>query len=474
MRRLFFAVFFCFAVFSISAQSKRSTICRLGLTYDISKSKNWGSKMPVITGIIPYSSAERAGIRQGDIVTHIEGIKTTELSASEIEILLNPAGKRDIVLTLANFKNNARQVIVRKECKPANAISEDQLAMAFSMYSLETTSERRFICPFKITSINDTVQFSRFKTFAFAPVDVNNEKLETAINRAIEDELEQKGLELNETNPDMLVQTFYYFDRNTNYKGENKVVIRQEKTYRYSFRRDAMVELPFLSLSASESEAAYLIQYGFRFIDQRIEPGRVLWECEANELLSEPYRLEDYARLHTPLMCLQFPYVKYTRNVPILVTQKSYNYTGISFDIDDMKVVATVDRNSPAAEAGIKPGDIIEKIDGLSMSYSTDEFSTAYKQFIANTMRYRDSGTVFTDANGFSRCMYWNSLQYPNIADAFHDKNNLTAFSYLYNFAPYVNPTGNNSCTFSILRKNERSECIIRPTIRRELTIEVK
>ena len=120
--------------------------------------------MPVITGVAPYSSAERAGITQSDIITEIEGINTKNLSASEIEILLNPVGKRDIELTLSNFKNPARQVILRKECKPANAISEEQLAAAFCMYSLETTSERRFVCPFKTTSVNDTVQFSSFKT----------------------------------------------------------------------------------------------------------------------------------------------------------------------------------------------------------------------------------------------------------------------------------------------------------------------
>ncbi len=474
MNRLFFVFFFVLAIFSLSAQNKKNTVCRLGLTYDISKSKNWGTKMPVVTSITPYSSAERAGIRQGDIITHIEGVKTSELSPSDIEILLNPVGKRDIKLTLTNFRNKARQVIVRKECKPANAISEDQLAMAFCMYSLETTSERRFVCPFKIRTVNDTVNFANFKTFAFAPVDANNEKLETVINHVIEEELVQKGLELNETHPDMLVQTFYYFDRNTNYMGSNSVVIKQEKTYRFNLLRNTMVELPFLNPSASESEAAYLLQYGFRLIDQRIEPGRILWECEANELLREPYRLEDYARIHTPLMCLQFPYVKYTRNVPFTVTQKSYNYTGINYNIDQINEIANIDANSPAAEAGVRAGDIIEYIDGQSMAYRIDEFSAAYKQFITNTMRYRDVKTIFTDANGFPRCMFWDSFQYPSIADAFQDKHNLTAFAYLFSFTPYVNPTGNNSCTLSILRNKERNEIIIRPTIRKETTIEIK
>lgn len=474
MRRLFLAAFFCLALLSLAAQGKKSSVCRSGITYDISKSKNWGTKMPVITGVAPYSSAERAGITQSDIITEIEGINTKNLSASEIEILLNPVGKRDIELTLSNFKNPARQVILRKECKPANAISEEQLAAAFCMYSLETTSERRFVCPFKTTSVNDTVQFSSFKTFAFAPEDANNGDLERVINRAIQSELMEKGLEPNGIDPDLRVETFYYFDRNPNYKGQNSVAIKTEKTFRYDFRRNAMVELPFLSPSASESEAAYLLQFGFRLIDCKIQPGRVIWECEANELLKEPFRLEDYARMHVPLMCFQFPYIRFKQNVPFTVIQRAYNYTGLNFNMDKLNEVAAVDANSPAAEAGIVAGDIIERIDEHKLSYSIDEFSAAYRQFITNTFSYRDPKTQYTDVNGFTRCMLWDAFQYPNIADAFQNENNLTAFSYLYAFTPYVNPTGNNSCTLTIVRKKERSEVIIRPTIRKEVTIELK
>ena len=65
---------------------------------------------------------------------------------------------------------------------------------------------------------------------------------------------------------------------------------------------------PFLNPTAAETEAEYLLQFGFRLIDQRDVPGRILWECEANELLEDSYRLDEYARIHAPLMCMQYPY----------------------------------------------------------------------------------------------------------------------------------------------------------------------
>ena len=59
-------------------------------------------------------------------------------------------------------------------------------------------------------------------------------------------------------------------------------------------------------------------------------------------------------------MCMQYPYTKYGRNVPFKVSKKTYNYTGISYDIDKLDQVVDVDRNSPDA-AGIRPRDIIER-----------------------------------------------------------------------------------------------------------------
>ena len=94
-------------------------------------------------------------------------MQTTDISSEEIDEMLNPAGKNEVLLTIGNLANPAKQVLVKKECKKGNAITEEQLATAFSMYSLETTSEREFVCPFKTTVTADPVDLGKFKTFAF-------------------------------------------------------------------------------------------------------------------------------------------------------------------------------------------------------------------------------------------------------------------------------------------------------------------
>ena len=472
MRKIVLSAFLLLTMFCSFGQTSSKKVCRLGFTYDISKNSNWGKNNLVVTSVKPYSNAEKAGIQPYDIITHIEDIPVSSVSKDEIIQLLNPANKRNIMLTIKSTLAPSREVILNKECKPINEVSEDQLAMAFNMYSLETTSVREFVCPFKTIVTTDTVDFAQFHTYKFAASEENT-KLEADINQVIEKELTKKGFTSDNQKPDFLIQTFYYFDKNPNYVGPSPIKLKQP-VYRFNINRNKMEKVPFLEPSASESEAAYLLQLGIRIIDQKVSAGRVLWECEANELLEEAYHLEEYAQIHVPLMLMQFPYLKNKKNVHFIVSQCSYNYTGINYNMDKLSSVVSVDRNSPAYEAGVRAKDVIEGIEGQSTDYSIEEFTAAYRQFITNTMTLRNPDTRFTDSKGFSRCMYWDAFKYPQVTKAIQNPNNLTAFAYLYYFAPYINPTSNNAITFYVKQGSERKKIIIRPTIRTGITIELK
>lgn len=474
MRKIILFLALLAAIHTTGYSQKNETICRLGFDYDISQSRNWGYNQLVVTKVYPYSSAELAGLKRFDIIDTINGIDVRTISDGEIEQLLNPAGQSEVIMTVKNLAHDSRQILIKKDCKKSLSISEDQLASAFSMYSLETTKEVDFTCPFKTTVTRDTVSFSQFKTFAFSPIDENNRELEEKINENIKNELTKKGMTVDVVQPDILIQTYYYFDKNPNYVGTNKIVVKKEAVYRYNLARNKVEKFPFLASNTSESEAEYLLQFGIRLIDQKLQPGRVLWECESNELMETAYSLNEYAQAHTPLMFMQYPYVKYGLNVPYHISMKSYNYTGISYDINRLELISEVKRNSPAYEVGIRAKDVVEKIGRNKMGYTSEEFSKAYKQFITKTLSYRDPKTIFTDSNGFKYCMLWDVFKYPQVADAINEPDNLGAFSYLYFFTPYINPTGNNACTFVIRRGKERKEIVIRPTIRTETTIEVK
>ena len=65
----------------------------------------------------------------------------------------------------------------------------------------------------------------------------------------------KKGLVLDIAQPDILIQTFYFFDKNPNFKGANKIQIEKEPTFRYNFTQSKMDSFPFLGNSAAEAEA---------------------------------------------------------------------------------------------------------------------------------------------------------------------------------------------------------------------------
>ena len=475
MKKMIFSTVLASIVLILQAQSAPKYICRIGFTYEISRNTNWGKNKPVVLSVTPYSSAEMAGIQPNDIIESIDGILTTTLSPDELPQLLNPAGKNQFTLVIKNQSNPAREVTIKKECKKTNALTEECLALAYSLYSAETTGERTFTCPFRYTVFPDA-DFSDFKTYAFTVPDPGNEDLENALNECIGKELTHKGLIPTERNPDLLIQTFYFCDKNPKYQGESKIVIRSEPEYRFNVFSKKMEKFPFLPVSSADTQAKYLLQLGIRFIDRRnpdIDKLQVVWECEANELLTAPYKLEEYARIFVPLMCWQYPYVRAPRNVTFRLDYNTYNYTGINYNIDRLEQAIHIDPNSPAFVAGLRNLDIIESINGYSPAHTPEEFTAAYKKFIAATMSYRDPATQFTDANGFRYGMYWDKLQYPGIADELKNEIYLPAFSYLYYFAPYVNPAETNSCNFVVNRGNNRLELTVRPVIRTSTTLRI-
>ena len=473
-KHLLLSSILCLTATLCTTAQNNATVCRLGFAYELSQRRQWGFEKPVVRSLVPNSSAEQSGLKVDDVIELIDGVNVTEVASEEIKELFNATGNSTVTLTVSNLSGLPRQIQIVKECKKSNAITEDQLASAFAMYSLETTAEQQFICPFKTTITTDDVDFSQFHTFTFARIDESNRKLETNINECIERELIKKGMEANGERPDLLIQTFYFFDKNPNFKGANKIIVEKEPTYRYDFTEGKMIKLPFLNYAAAESEAEYLLQLGIRLVDQKKVPGRVLWECEANELMESSFLLDEYARIHVPLMLMQFPYLKYMRNPQYTVNRRSYNYTGIKYDINRLELVLDVDRKSPAYAAGIRAKDVIQKIGKHKMNHSAEEFSTAYKHFISRTMDLRDPKTRFTDANGFKYCMNWDLFKYTQVADAASDSDYLSAFTYLYYFAPYINPSGNNACVFQVKRGRQVLDITVRPVVRTEVIVEIQ
>ena len=478
-------ILFIIAILGLSVAVKAQDIsCRYGFSYEISNDPHWGKDKPVITSVYPNSPAERAGIKPYDIIEEVEGVPITENVLDDIYLFLNPEGKEIVELTIKNFNNEALKLKINKECKSTMSLSEEQLATAFAMYAVENTHERLFSCPFVTTQTKDEVDFSLFKSFDFFGGEENQPELAKKINEIIKKELMKRGLKQTPVEPDLIVQIYYSFNKNPNFKPKTQSRTSKDKNkdknedegyiYRYDINRDRMAKLPFMAPGTIETEAEYILKLGYRLEDRKLQKGRIIWECEANELLNESYSLEDFAFIHIPLMTMQFPYMKYGRNVQYRMSKKKYNYTGINYSIENISEVASVDQFSPAAKAGIIPTDKIDAIEDKRMDRTSQQLTSAYRQFLINTIKLRDQKTRFVDANGFPDCMYWDEFKYTQVVKEFNKKNNLTVFSYLFKYAPFINPAGNNTCSFKLSRGKEKLEFILRPEVRSEITVLVE
>ncbi|MDR3061764.1 MAG: DUF4136 domain-containing protein [Dysgonamonadaceae bacterium] len=469
MKQLFL-LFSLLSVFPVYSQQSSDFVCRLGFTFEMSFKDNWGKNMPVILSVDPLSPADAAGLKVNDIVESINDVSTENKMFNEINLWLQNGSSGDLRLTVSNLSYKKKAVVLRKDCKLSNALNERNLASVYSFYSLENIQERSFICPFK-TTLHSGLNLMNYKTFGFMEVDQNNRELEEVINESIRKALEKKGLIYQPDNADLIVSTYYSYDKNLNYEaspGAEKLPLAS----RYNMQTEKMETLPvYYHPLINQKQAKYLLNLGIRMIDRLRSSGSnlvVAWECEANEMLSSDYSINNYAVFHIPLMLMQYPYPQTLETAQFMYLSMKYNYTGLNYNIDNLKEVVDVDRYSPAYRASIKPGDEIERICGIKIENNPKTASESYKQFIYKTMPLRDVHTVYTNSSGFTQCMFWDKFKYAQIADEFKKTDNATIYSYLFYFEPYIHLSGTNILTFDIKRGKERMSVKVTPVLRLE------
>ncbi|GHT09622.1 hypothetical protein FACS189426_08530 [Bacteroidia bacterium] len=472
MKHLIFLLAFLNLSLVSFAQTGSSLICRFGFTFEISRQKNWGYAKPVILTVSPNTSAAAQGLQVNDIVDAVNGKPTEGEDYETIFSWLQNSANDQISLNISNLKNSNRSLILTKYCSFNNALTEKDLAEVYAFYSLEDTQNRAFACPFK-TTVNRNVNLLNYKSFGFPKPNAQNLQLENLMNAVIRKSLEQKGLKYSDRNPDVLVQTYYSHRKNPNYRS-NANADKFPTESRYNMNTHSMENLPiYYNLLIHSNQAEFFLTLGIRVVDpKRQDNNGLVWECEANELLKSYYSLDDYSTFHIPLMFMQYPYPQSTEEAKFFYGRSRYNYTGIYFNMDNLKEIISVDPSSPAAQAGIQSGDVIEKINGVKFNNNPKSADSNYKQFIYKTMSFRNPKTQFTNAEGFTRCMYWDKLSHAQIYDAFRRPEFSTAFSYLFYFEPYINLSGTNIVSFNIVRGKQKEEIKVKPVIVEEAVFE--
>lgn len=469
-KKVIFIISVLFYISVLSAQDNES-ICNLGFKIEISKSQTWGYNEPVVTEVTPGTPAYIAGLRVNDIILEVNGNGTY---LKPLNVIMSWFDLEDDFFSIGirNFSYSFKQMLVDKNCRSSNAISESELATVFSFYSLRDVQERDFIIPVKVSESEDA-DFFNYRTYNFSESTEEHSELDNQINRIFERVFEQRGLRRDINNPDFIIQTYYSFENNRLWSRLDDSYIDNLYSWRYDTRNSRMVKVPVCNpaIPVANNNIMYFLEFGFRFYDRNyIEPGKpmLVYEAEVKEKLSANYNLLDYLELNIPLILLKFPYSKVSSLGRYRVNFFRFNYTGIHYNINDMSTVVHIDPNSPAERVGILPGDVIVEVQGHSLKHSARSLTHGYRRFISETMHYRDKRTKYTDSNGFENAMFWDIIHYYNVAKALDDKRRYKAsFAYLFGFNQYIYWDEPLDLSFKVKRDGRVGEYMIRPEVRR-------
>ncbi|MDH8702132.1 hypothetical protein M2138_001492 [Dysgonomonadaceae bacterium PH5-43] len=466
-------LFVCLAISAFS-QADLQYHCTYGFTYEMSQQESWGYQKPVILSVYPMSAADEAGMQPNDIIEYINDRPTKGEKLEIIDEWMHDVNEDVIKITFSNLKEKNKTATLTKQCMFSNIITEKDIASSFAFYSLEDIQTRSFVCPFRTTT-NTKEDIISYKTFNFYNTSNDNIELENTIRQSIKTALEDKGLTFSNNNPDLIIYSYYSYNDNQNYRA-NESNKRLKTACRYNVITNKMEEMPIYDdASVSNNQAAYTLNLGIRLVDTKQSTPTnlvIVWECEANELLKSNYGMDNYCKVHIPLMFKQFPFAKTKEYAKFLYTQMKYNYSGINYDINNLEKIIKVDDNSPAYNSGIRTGDRIEKVNSIKFEKKKKEIDERYKQFIYNTLEFRDFRTMYTNSYGFEKCAYWDKLKYPQVAEVFRSNMYLTQFSYLFYFEPFINPSETNVITFNIKREKEKLQFKVWPVVKQEQSFE--
>ena len=467
MKHIVSFIVLSFFLLQMSAQSV-PVVCSVGFAFEISNNPNWGRGEPVIINITPGSPAEKAGFKLNDIILEVNNRGTYLKPYNTIKSWMLDNDLNYIDISIRNLETGFKTIRVDKDCRSRSGIDESKLASVFAFYSLEDVQNRTFHIPMRITT-NPKAVFSDYRTFDFAPVADNTPDIDSRISAIFEQMLKKRGLKRDTNDPDLIIQTFYSYQNNPAYQPDTQIMSESVSyNWRFDIDGDRMVKLPLYSPTefVDNSKVPYFLEFGYRFYDRKdidSEKMTMVWECEIKELVKSNYGLEAYLETNLPLILLKYPYPGNMNLATYEVNFLKYNYTGISYNIDDISKVAYVTPNSPAAKAGIKSGDYIRSIQGVKLNNNLKSLTSSYRQFISETMNLRNPNTRYTDTNGYKNCMFWEVGEYNQVSKMLSRKSYRTAFSYLFNFNQYIDWETPRTLSIEVERDNERMNFEIVP-----------
>lgn len=457
---------------------ENTLICTAGFEYQISNNMNWGYGEPIVTKIIPGSAAEKAGLKENDIIMEVDSKATYLRDIELIDEWINGDYNSPILdITVRNISNSFLEMKIEKDCKAINALSEADLLSICSPYSMENSRKEQFSMPIKIKTLNKhNYDYSDFHTFDFLP---SNNELHPQVQEIISKSLENRGLKRSKKDPDIYIECSYALkpeDKFRSVLNSNKCQLAtcDNNRKRYNFETQKIETLPIADDNTPRSLYSFDIKINI-YENKLIEPGvfTKIWEAELEEDFVSKISLKKILDIYTPLLIMQYPYTEDCSIVTFEVDFNNYLYTGISYENNNLNKIINVEDNSPAYNAGIRTGDFVEKIQNKELSENLNNLKLAIYAFTLNTLSLRDQEKCFAQNEEESYKALWNIRKEADIKKSFDNKKYKAAFSYLFDFEKYINPEYDGILNFQISSGENKRTVQIKPIIKKNNRIRI-
>lgn len=448
--------------------AQSSSLCLSGLHWRATSAHSaWGKGHPVVQAVRPYSMAERAGLRVGDLILRIGDVETSQLTPVQISALLEQDSPQ--LITYHRLDGQTMQGVLGKECKSSTEINERELAELFALYSLEDSSLETTTYPF-VYQVSPELSLHDVHTFSFAPSSTASQETDSKLNALIATALSARGLKAVETQGDLIVSTHYSLQRTGLPESEGR-----EPAFGWRLDPQAHIFTPVPIVTGApslETLAQYKLTLGIILQKRRMPTQH--WQVESSEYLSDGMSIEDYARLSIPVMLHSFPSAPSTKaGLSYDIQTLRYFYTGLSYTKGNLSHIVDVAQGSPAWRAGLRPGDRIKAINGIRLrKEQTEDILEDYFALMEQTDRYRmaPKGILGAPASQL-KARYWAPGQYSAIAHALSRGRSEAAFAYIFAFRPYISSEAVAQIIFEIERRGEQHSVLVSPILRDETTI---